>query len=143
MVKHRAACWLVLLLRVAGTTMLLALAGVFMPVSWMAAVHEWLDLGPFPQGPIVEYLARSLSFFYAVMGAFLWLLATDLTRYAVPVVLMAWVSIIGGLGVLLLDLYLGLPLSWSLTEGPFTIAMGVMILLLLRRSVPRDGPTSG
>mgnify|MGYP001052741883 CR=1 FL=1 len=143
MSPNRPACCLVLLLRVAGTAMLLALVGVFMPVSWMAAVHERLGLGPFPQGPIIEYLARSLSFFYAVMGALFWLLATDLVRYAAAVALMGWVSVIGGLGVIVLDLYLRLPSSWSLTEGPFTVAMGILILLLLRRSVQGGETSSG
>ena len=60
---------LVLLLRIVGVGALFALVAVFMPVSWMAATHRWLGLGEMPTGPIVEYLARSLSAFYAIMGA--------------------------------------------------------------------------
>src|SRR6516165_12646997 len=72
---------LVLLLRIVGVPALVALVAVVMPVSWMAATHRWLGLGEMPTGPVVEYLARSLSAFYAIMGAVCLVLATDLERY--------------------------------------------------------------
>jgi hypothetical protein len=48
---------------------LFALVPVVMPWSWMAATHRWLGLGETPSGRMVEYLARSLSAFYALVGA--------------------------------------------------------------------------
>ena len=72
---------LVVLLRFVGVSALFALVAVFMPVSWMAATHRWLGLGEMPTGPVVEYLARSLSAFYAVYGALCLVVAADLGRY--------------------------------------------------------------
>jgi hypothetical protein len=72
---------LVLLLRIVGVGALFALVAVFMPFSWMAATHRWLGLGEMPTGPVVEYLARSLSAFYAIMGALCLVLTTNLERY--------------------------------------------------------------
>ena len=72
---------LVLLLRIVGVGALFALVAVFMPVSWMAATHRCLGLGEMPTGPVVEYLARSVSAFYALMGALCLVLTTDLERY--------------------------------------------------------------
>jgi len=60
---------------------LFALVPVVMPWSWMAATHRWLGLGEIPTGPIVEYLARSLSAFYALVGALCLVMASDLDRY--------------------------------------------------------------
>src|SRR5215469_9572134 len=77
----RADKALVLLLRLVGVPALFALVAVFMPSSWMAATHRWLGLGEMPKGPVVEYLARSLSAFYAVMGALCLVVAADLGRY--------------------------------------------------------------
>ena len=37
----------------------------------MAACHEAMGLGPFPDAPIVEYLARSVSAYYAMLGGLL------------------------------------------------------------------------
>jgi hypothetical protein len=77
----RADTALVLLLRFVGVTALFALVAVFMPVSWMAATHRWLGLGETPTAPVVEYLARSLSAFYALLGALCLVMASDLERY--------------------------------------------------------------
>src|SRR5262245_65567814 len=64
-----------------GIGSLFALIPVCMPLSWMAATHRWLGLGEMPTGPVVEYLARSLSAFYAVVGALCLVVAADLERY--------------------------------------------------------------
>ena len=72
---------LVILLRIVGVTALFAVVAVFLPSSWMAATHRWLGLGEMPTGAVVEYPARSLSAFYAVMGALCLVLTTDLGRY--------------------------------------------------------------
>src|SRR5690349_9468991 len=77
----RADKAMVLLLRFVGVGAMLALLAVFMPSSWMAATHRWLGLGEMPTGPVVEYLARSLSACYAVIGALCLVLAADLERY--------------------------------------------------------------
>src|SRR5271155_3846213 len=64
-----------------GIGSLFALIPVVMPWSWMAATHRWLGLGEMPTGPIVAYLARSLSAFYALVGALCLVMASDLDRY--------------------------------------------------------------
>src|SRR5215470_2941073 len=77
---------LVILLRyLLGIPGLFALVAVFMPLSWMDATHRWLGLGEMPTTPVVEYLARSLSAFYALFGAICLVVASDLERYR-PVV---------------------------------------------------------
>jgi hypothetical protein len=83
---------LVLLLRFMGVPALFALVAVVMPVSWMAATHRWLGLGEMPTAPVVEYLARSLSAFYAVMGALCLVVAADLERYWPLVRFLGWPS---------------------------------------------------
>jgi hypothetical protein len=65
----RADKALVLLLRIVGVPALFALVAVVMPTTSMAATHRWLGLGEMPTAPVVEYLARSVSAFYALFGA--------------------------------------------------------------------------
>ena len=60
-----------LFLRVVGTVALLAVVAVVMPYSWMDAVHQRLGMGKLPPEPIVGYLARSTSAFYAMLGGLL------------------------------------------------------------------------
>ena len=62
---------LTILLYFFGISGVLAVAVVCMPMSWMGSAHRWLGLGDMPTGPVVEYLTRSLSAFYALFGAVL------------------------------------------------------------------------
>lgn len=99
----------------------------------MAVTHEWLGVGRFPDGPIVEYMARSLSAFYAAYGGALWVIAGDLRRYAGVLTYMAVVAIVLGVAIPVVDIAIGMPLYWTLQEGAYALAFGAAILLLQRR----------
>lgn len=124
---------LALVLRMAGGLEALAIFPAVMPRSWMAAVHELLGLGQFPSGPIAEYLARSLSAFYAVHGGLMLMLSTDVRRYAALITYQAVAVMAFGLLILATDLSVGMPWWWTLGEGPFLVALGVVLLALLRK----------
>ncbi len=123
---------LTVLLRLIGATALLALVAVFMPIGWMAAIHRWLGLGEMPTDPIVGYLARSVSLFYALFGILFLVLASDLQRYR-PLLRVVGISA-ALLGVALwgVDAVAGMPGWWALGEGPLTIAVGIWIVVLAR-----------
>jgi len=124
---------LVLVLRVTGAVMVLAVIPVFMPLSWMAACHEGAGLGPMPTGAIVEYLARSVSAFYALMGGLLWLVAGRARRYADVIAYLAFIFVVFGVVILVIDIRLGLPLWWILLEGPPIAIIGLAVLMLQAR----------
>lgn len=120
------------LLTCCGVLTLLALPAVFLPRAMMNEFHRGLGLGELPEGPIVLYLARSLSFFYAAFGVLTLLLATDVRRYS-P--LITWWGLAAmTLGVLLIgiDLTAGMPIDWMLGEVIFTVCAGAAVLLLQR-----------
>ncbi len=73
--------WLRIWLRAGGAFMLLAVAGVVMPPQWMDWLHRQLELGPLPQAPIVDYLARITSAAYAAIGGLMLLASADLRRF--------------------------------------------------------------
>jgi hypothetical protein len=128
----RADKALVLLLRFVGVGSLFALVAVFMPSSWMAATHRWLGLGEMPTGPVVEYLARSLSAFYALFGAICLVLASDLERYRPLVRFLALAGVLMSLVVLGVDLAAGMPWWWSASEGPGGVVFGALLFVLAR-----------
>ena len=73
-----------LLLRIFGTSSLLAVIFVVAPGDWMRGIHRELGMGEMPDAPVVWYLARSESALYAVLGGLFWVLASDPRRYALP-----------------------------------------------------------
>jgi hypothetical protein len=125
-----------LVLRWVGTASLLALVAVVMPHAWMDAIHQALGLGRLPDAPIVGYLARSTSAFYAFFGALLWHLSMDLPR-CLPVIRFAGKVTIGfGLVLLGVDWVEGLPLAWKVMEGPMVVLIGAVISFLTARVSP-------
>ena len=122
-----------------GIGSLFALIPVFMPVSWMAATHRWLGLGEMPTGPVVEYLARSLSAFYALVGALCLLVASDLERYRPLVRFLGVAFALMSLVLLGVDLAAGMPWWWSASEGPGGVVFGALLFVLARPAYSRGG----
>jgi hypothetical protein len=126
---ERKIAWVLLFV---GILELLALPAVFIPFSWMAAIHGKLGLGEMPDEPIVAYLARSLSAYYAAHGALTVFISFDVKRYLPLIRLWALVFVAIGVVFLVIDFTSGLPLWWIVSEGTFEIVFGIIILFLLR-----------
>jgi hypothetical protein len=129
------------LLRYLGSVSLLALVAVFMPFTWMDATHRWLGMGPLPTGPIVGYLARSLSLFYALLGGLLWVCSFDPLRHRQVLCYLGAAFIFFGLVMWGVDVAEAMPGFWRNGEGPFVIIIGGIILALSARlkSMPSTG----
>jgi hypothetical protein len=128
--RRRILVWL---LRMTGVIMLTALVFVFAPFEWMVIVHRQIGMGELIYTPLLSYLTRTLSGVYAVLGAVLLFISFDLARYRSLIRFLGVVAILGGAGVTFLSALLGLPLFWTLSEGPLTVALGVAMMVLSRR----------
>lgn len=128
----RRARILLFLLRFFGASGLFALIAVVMPVSWMTATHRWLGLGEMPTAPVVEYLARSLSAFYALFGALCLVVASDLERYRPLVRFLGITFVLLGVVFTGIDLMADMPWWWTAFEGPPGVAVGAWIIFLAR-----------
>ena len=123
-----------LILQINGGVMATALVAVFLSHDQMAIIHnKWLGLGEFPKDAIVDYLARSLSAFYAIMGILYLVLARDIRAHATIITFMAWASICFGTASIVINLQLDFPAWWTWGEGPFIILFGTVILWLQRK----------
>jgi hypothetical protein len=134
----RAERILQLLLRVVGSIALLAIPCVLMPYSWMNAIHHGLGMGELASEPVVGYLARSTSAFYALLGGLFWLVSWDLRRHRPVIRYLGLAVILIGFALLGVDLAEGMPWWWSLAEGSFNMVFGVVILWLGRSIRERD-----
>jgi len=131
---NRYARILMWLLRVEGVIMLVALGAVVMPTDWMNTINRRSGLGELPRGPVIEYLTRSLSGFYALHGALLLFLAGDVVRHLVVIRFLALAGVVFGLLMLALDLSVAMPLGWTIQEGPGIVAMSLLFFWLARRA---------
>jgi hypothetical protein len=135
MARERALVWY---LRAYGVLLLLALPALVVPSSWLAWAYEALGLGTWSELPLVEYLARSASAVYALVGALVLWMSFDPPRYRPLLLLLGWVSLPAGVYLLVLDVALGFPWWWVLLEGPGVLLSGVVLIVLARPgSVPR------
>jgi hypothetical protein len=122
---RRLELWL---LRVMGSVELGAFVAVVMPRAWMESAHEWLGMGAMPEGAVVDFTIRQASFTYGLHGILLWLLSLDIERYR-PLVVFTGVSYaVAGPVFLAIDVSAGLPLFWSIAEGPGCFFFGVALL---------------
>jgi hypothetical protein len=101
-----------LFLRVLGTSALTAAFFVCVPDAWMDAIHRQLGLGKLPDAPIVSYLARSTSAFYAMLGGLLWVVSFDLRRHRVVLRYLGLAILAIGLALFVVDWQAGMPLWW-------------------------------
>jgi hypothetical protein len=128
--------FLILFLRIVGTVSGLAALCAVMPLRAMDAAHRALGMGPLPSGPIVEYLARSTSAFYALLGALLWTASLDLPRYR-PLLRVLGFGLIAFAALLLwTDLKAGLPAFWQAGEGPLDALFGIILVWASRGQSP-------
>jgi hypothetical protein len=138
------ARWLVVLLRLAGVVTLTAFLAMLMPADWMASVHRWLGLGEFPRAPVVDYLTRSIAALYGFHGGLLLLISRDPLKHQLIVSYVAVMNVMLGIMLIAIDIHAGMPLVWTVSEGPPMIAFGVVISLLNRSWPPaaprRHGP---
>lgn len=143
---NRSELVIVVMMRTMGIGGLLAIPAIFFPYSWMNACHEFMGLGTMPDAPIVGYLARSLSAFYAVVGAITLYVTCDIRRNRSLVKLWAIIVAILGVTLLFIDLAAGMPMSWTCGEGPPAFVIG-LVLFWLQSSIKtnstelqQDGP---
>jgi len=122
-----------------GGLALCATAAIAMPTAWMVSTAEWLEVGPLPRMPLVEYLTRSLAAVYALIGALAVYLARDVRRNLDLVVFGGWLTIALGIVLTIVDFGVGMPASWSWGEGPPTVLLGWGFVWLARRAGAPEG----
>jgi hypothetical protein len=127
-----------ILLILMGIAELCAIPAIFLPASVMASIHEQLGLGTFPEQAITPYLARCLSFFYAMHGGLLLLAAKDIRRYAGLITYIAYTGIVFSVLITIFDIQSGFPWYWTVGEGPFLTAISIAFLVLLKRADIND-----
>ncbi len=133
---ERAEAILKWLLYVLGGLAATAVVPMVMPFAWMQAANDALGLGPLDDTPLTQYLTRSLSAVYALLGVLVIYLARDVRRYRQLLIFVGWLTALLGAALTVIDFAIGMPASWSWGEGPPTVVCGLVIVWLARRVRP-------
>ena len=114
--------------------MSVAFLAVVMPTSAMVAIADWLGVGPLHRSPLTEYLTRSLSAMYGVLGVLHLYLAREVVRYLDVIIVIGWLTVVAGMIMTVVDFTAGMPALWSWSEGPPTVLSGLAFVWLARRA---------
>lgn len=120
-------------LKALSVIVMTAVFAAMLPMETMKQIHRQIGLGEMPVSPIVEYLARSVSLFYAFHGAVIWYVASDLRRNLRFFKFYLRLSLAFAIGLFFIDLSAGLPWNWVLFEGPLVTLLIAFLLILIRR----------
>ena len=128
---------LVFVLRATAVLFLVAFVGAALPESWMKAVYEWGgELGPWPGGALLVYLARAVSILYGFYGLLALYLSFDVQRYRPLIRFMAIVSFPFVPIMFVVIWAAGLPTVWAVSE-PTGILIISALWYLCSRPVAR------
>lgn len=125
----------IIFLKVCGITALFAIIFVFAPYKLMNSIYRLMEIGEMPSQPIVGYLARSTSWFYAVLGGLILITASDLKRYRVILLYIGIIQILFGLIIFGIDYFEGMPHYWTAVEGSSNLIIGLIIFYYSKRIV--------
>ena len=117
-----------------GALATLALVAVVMPTRWMEAGAAWTGVGAFPDTTLTQYLVRSTSALYALLGILMLYLARDVRRHLDLLAFIGCLTVALGAILTILDFAIGMPASWSWGEGPPTVLVGGAFVWLARRA---------
>lgn len=129
--RHKLLAWL---LRLIGLLEVFAFIAVVMPRSWMEISHAWLGLGEMPVSAVLMFMIRQASYNYGMHGVFLWILASDLRRFRLLVLLNGFSFLLAGPIFFIIDYTSGMPWWWSAMDGPSLFLMGAAMLWLSREN---------
>lgn len=121
-----------IILRLSGIMLITAFGAVFLPYETMARIHQYMGLGDFPNLPILDYLARSVSLFYAMHGVIVIYISFNLIKYLQFLKLLCYLGFVFGIALLIIDIKAPVPAYWAYTEGPFIISLNLAIYVLAK-----------
>ena len=128
--SRRLLAWL---LRLMGSVEILAFFAVFMPRSWMEVSHTWLGMGEMVSGPLIMFMIRQASFTYGMHGISLWVIASDVARFRILVILNAIAYLLAGPVFFSIDYASGMPWWWTVIDSLGCASAGAVILFLSGR----------
>jgi hypothetical protein len=119
---------------IAGLFCLLALVGVFAPMSLWPEVTGIFGVETLPDAPVFVYFARLLSATYGGIGIFFIILALRPAKYGVLVPFSGIMSVLVGATALVTGIIVQMPAKWYLCDSLPCIVLGVLIFVFWQQA---------
>lgn len=116
------------ILWIAGVVCLLAVIGLFLPMSTLDRMTQVLGGVSLPEGSLVVYGVRTISATFVAIGVFYIMLALDPGRYGPMVPFSGAAAVFVGLSCAVAGAVVGLPILVYLGDAAGCTIMGILIL---------------
>ena len=104
------------LLRIVAIFLILDGGAFFLPERWINSVLAWCVLEPMPHATLMRYILLAAGYLQIAMGAWIWVIASDVVRYR-PLVVTTIAIFIGGAPFFyVMDAIVGMPRWWCFMD---------------------------
>lgn len=126
-------------LLITGILCLLAVAGLFLPLSAFESITGFFGIETLPDSPLIMYAIRVVSAMNVGIGVFFIILALNPMKYGVLVPFSGIVSILLGMVCMITGLAVGMPALWFLGDSSSCLVLGVLILVFWQKAKRLSG----
>lgn len=126
-------------LLITGILCLLAVAGLFLPLSAFESITGFFGIETLPDSPLIMYAIRTISATFIGIGAFFIILALNPMKYGVLVPFSGLAAVFIGMVCMITGLAVGMPALWFLGDSSSCLVLGVLILVFWRKAKRLSG----
>ena len=119
---------------ITGIACLLAVVGLFLPLSACESIAGFFGIETLPDSPLVMYATRTVSAMSIGIGVFFVILALNPMKYGVMVPFSGLAAVFTGVVCFITGLAVGMPAVWFLGDTLSCLVLGVLILVFWQKT---------
>lgn len=119
---------------ITGILCLLAVFGMFLPISVFESMAKFFGIESFPDSPLIMYVIRTVSATFIGIGVFFIIMAMNPMKYGVMVPFSGMVAVFIGVVCVITGPAVGMPAPWFLGDFLSCAVPGALILAFWRQA---------
>ena len=119
---------------ITGILCLLAVFGMFLPISVFESIAKFFGLESLPDSPLLMYAARLMLATYAAVGIFFIILALNPLKYGVIVPFSGLAAMFVGVVCAIAGPLTAMPFWWFMGDSLSCLILGVLILVFWQQA---------
>ncbi len=127
-------CGLKICLWVVGIACLLAVVGLFLPLSTFESITGFFGIETLPDSPLIMYAIRTMAATYIGVGVFFIILALRPMDYGIMVPFSGLCAVVIGVACAITGPLVGMPAMWFLGDFLSCAVPGLLIVLFWQKA---------